>query len=369
MSNRSQFADRFRVNDALIVGDRAGSLEVELAEKALTKVRAMKHHTSTDEAREALWTGILGTAKQLGRRKWSPIKPLSSVFQLREGAAKTPVYFIGSRQFEFHLARLMCSERSIFGIDTLWPSAWRKAAAKNDIEALPTLEQFVAPYAAALSMHARSSSCVLVGHSFSGLMAFEAAHQLNEQGGKVEMVILLDAEAKYPAPRQLAWQQLQKDWGRAPHLRLTDRTSQSIASRLGDSWSIIWWLLKKEMGQLERRLVRHQGKLTTRLDDLGFPWHLGMVERVYSNALRTYRLRCLDCSGVLFRADSRDEGPVRFLDDSLGWDNLFRRGLEIIQVTGDHFTMMQQKPHDLALAQAVSKVLARRANVTAIRTE
>jgi thioesterase domain-containing protein len=36
----------------------------------------------------------------------------------------------------------------------------------------------------------RSLPCVLVGHSFSGLIAFEAAHQLNQQGGKVEMVII-----------------------------------------------------------------------------------------------------------------------------------------------------------------------------------
>jgi thioesterase domain-containing protein len=288
------------------------------------------------------------------------------VFQLREGAADAPLYFIGSRQFELRLAQLMCSERSIFGIDTLWPSAWRKAAAKNDIEALPTLEQFVAPYAAALSMHARSSSCVLVGHSFGGLMAFEAAHQLKEQGGKVELVILLDAQAKYPAPHQVAWQHLQKDWGRAPQLRLTDRTSQSIASRLGSSWSIIRWMLRKEMGKLGRRALRNPGELTTRLDDLGMPWHMGLVMRVYSNALRTYRLRCLDCRGVLFRADPGNEWPVRILDDSLGWDNLFKRGLEIIQVTGNHLTMMQQ-PHILTLAHAISKLMDQRANANAIR--
>jgi thioesterase domain-containing protein len=345
-----------RVNNALIVADRTGSREVEPTEKALTKVRAMKPpRKSTDEARELLWTRILGTAKQLGRREWRPTKSLPPVFQLREGAAETPVYFIASQQFEFHLAQLMCSERSIFGVEVPWPSAWHKAAAKNDIAALPTMDQLVAPYTAALSMHARSSSCVLAGHSFSGLMAFEAAHQLNEKGIKVEMVILLDAPAQYPAPHQLAWQQLQNDWGRAP---LTDRTSRSIGSRLRCSWSIIWWLLKKKMGQLRRGLLRDRGKLTTRLDDLGVPWHVGIRDRLYSNALRTYRLRCLDCSGVLFRADS-DEEPVQLLDGSLGWDNLFGRGLEIIQVTGNHLTMMQQKPHDLTLAQAMDKLLAR----------
>jgi thioesterase domain-containing protein len=323
--------------------------------------------TSTDEAREFLWTGILATAKQLGKRERLPIKPLPPVFRLREGAAEAPVYFIGGGQFELHLAQLMCSERSIFGIDMPWPWAWRQAATKNDIEALPTMEQFVAPYAAALSMHARSSPCVLAGHSFSGMMAFEAAHQLKEQGGKVELVMLLDAPAKYPAPHHVAWQHLQKDWGRAAQLRLSDRTTESIASRLGSSSSIIRWLLRKEMGELKRRVLS-KGKLTTRLDDLGMPWHMGSLMRLYSNASRTYRPRCLDCRGVLFRADPGNEWPARILDGSLGWDNLFKRGLEIIQVTGDHLTMMQQ-PHSLRLAHAMSKFLDRHPNANAMRPE
>ena len=226
------------------------------------------------------------------------------------------------------------------------------------------MEQLVAPYVAELSVHARTSPCVLVGHSFNGLMAFEAAHQLNEQGGKAEMVILLDTQAKYPTPHQVAWQRLQKDWRRAPHLPLTDRTSQSIASRLGSSWSIIRWMLVMEMRGLVRRVLRDPGELTTRLDDLGMPWPWELIERVYSNALRSYRLRCLDCRGFLFRADPWDERPARTLDGSLGWDNLFGGGLEIIQMTGDHFTMMRQEPHDLTLARAMSKLLDRCAKQT-----
>ena len=146
---------------------------------------------STDEARAVVWTEILAVAKHLGKRAWHPVKrPL--VIQLKEGAAETPVYFIGAGLSELHLAQLMCSERSIFGVDIPLASAWRNAVAEHQSYALPTMEQLVAQYVAALSVHARSSPCVLVGHSFNGLIAFEAAHQLNQQGGKVEMVILLD---------------------------------------------------------------------------------------------------------------------------------------------------------------------------------
>lgn len=81
-----------------------------------------------------------------------------------------------------------------------------------------------------------------------------------------------------------------------------------------------------------------------------------MVERVYPNAVRNYKLRCLDAHGVLFRADPREDRPARAIEGQLGWDNLFCRGLEVIQMTGDHLTMMQN-PHSLALAHEMSKVL------------
>jgi thioesterase domain-containing protein len=343
--------------------DDIESRGVEPTDKAVAKAHAMKlPHTSKDEAHEVLWTGILGAAKHLGKRKWQPTKRQSSVVQLKKGAGQTPVYFIGMGVAELRVAQLICSDCSIFGIEIPWPSAWRNAAVKNDVDALPTMDQLAAPYVAALSVHAGSSRCVLVGHSFNGLVAFHAAHQLNEQGSNVEMVMLLDTETKDLAPHQVAWQLLQQDWGRAPDLRLTDRTSRSIASRLRSSWSVTRWMLVKEMRGLGRRIVPDRGVLTTRLDDLGIPWHWEPMKRVCSNVVRSYRLRCLDCRGVLFRSESGDESFARSLDVSLGWSNLFKKGLEIVQVTGNHDTITRA-PHDRRLARAMSKILDRRANV------
>src|ERR1700683_1340706 len=191
--------------------------------------------TSTDEAATTIWTGILGVARHLGQREPMPVE--RGIVQLKEGTAETPVYFVGVGLGEFRLAQLICSRRSIFGVEVPWPSAWRIAAMKKDTFALPTMEHLVAPYLAALSVHTRSSPCVLAGHSFGGLIAFEAAHQLNKKGGKVEMVILLDTPAKDPTPREGVWQKLENRWKQ----RSTDRAPQTIASRLGDSWSILRW--------------------------------------------------------------------------------------------------------------------------------
>lgn len=318
---------------------------------------SLSPRTPKDEARAAIWNGILGAAKYIGKRELLPTKRRPSVFLLQEGGSQTPVYFINAGLHEFRLAQSLRSAHSIFGVEIPWPLAWRRAAANNETSFLPTMEKMVAPYVAELRAHARSSPCVLAGYSFGGLMAFEAAHQLKEQGVKVEMVILLDAQAQYPterAPHQVAWQQLQNEWKRAPDQRSTDQISQSIAFRLRRSCSAIWWMLLKEMRGLGRYLIRDSGPLTSRLDEFGMPLHWTLIKRMYDHTLESYSLRCLDCRGILFRGDSEDENS---LGDNLGWDNLFSEGLEIIQVAGDHKGMMSEEPFNRILAREMNKLL------------
>ena len=114
---------------------------------------------------------------------------------------------------------------------------------------------------------------------------------------------------------------------------------------------------------VKRRFVenvwRDPGKLTTKLDTLGRPMHWPLIERLYANSLRSYRVRPLDCRGVLFRADRSEDCPTVNVDYSLGWTGLFGKGLEIVQVTGDHITMMREHPHDRNLARDMSDALER----------
>ena len=96
-------------------------------------------------------------------------KRRAAVSLMQEGRAGPPVYFIHAGPWEFQLAQSMGeATRSVFGMKSPWPLAWRKAAASNEISALPTMEQLVAPYTAALSAHTRSSPCVLAGFSSVG---------------------------------------------------------------------------------------------------------------------------------------------------------------------------------------------------------
>ncbi len=313
---------------------------------------------STAEARAVVWNGILGAAKHLGKRAPLPQRQRPTVVQLRQGTSETPVYFIGAGLYELHTAQMMPPQHSIFAAEIAWPAAWHDAAARNDTDATPVLEDMVVPYVTALREHAGSTPCVLVGYSFHASMAFEIAHQLLEKGSQVDLVMVLDAPAEYPLPHKIAWKNLRNTWMQGA----TERVA-SVASRLAISLSIVRWTLAVAGRFFKRRVVesvwRDPGELTTKLDTLGRPMHWPLIERLYDNSLRSYRLRRLDCRGVLFRAERTEDCPTAKVDYSLGWADLFGKGLDIIQVTGDHYTMMREHPHDQNLAREMSAALDR----------
>jgi len=189
-------------------------------------------------------------------------------------------------------------------------------------------------------------------------MAFEVAHQFVRQGGKVEMVILLDTWARYPAPREVAWHQWRREWKEAPERPSTDRLAQSIASRLRNSWRITRWLLGQEVFRVWpflRRFRMNQDDLMPVLDEEGMPLRWGILDRAYRKILESYRPRLLESRGVLFRTDGNT--VLRGLDDSQGWNNLFSRGLQIVPVIGDHISMVRE--HHPMLARQINEVLQR----------
>ena len=155
---------------------------------------------STAEARAAVWTGILGAAKHLGKKAPLPARQRPAVVQLRQGTSETPVYFIGAGLYELNTAQMMPPQHSIFAAEIAWPAAWHDASARNDTDATPVLEDMVVPYVTALRAHAGSAPCVLVGYSFHASMAFEIAHQLLERGGQVDLVMMLGCAGRISAP-------------------------------------------------------------------------------------------------------------------------------------------------------------------------
>jgi thioesterase domain-containing protein len=318
----------------------------------------LKDRLSTLSSAQRAWLEqrLRGTPKRGPFRKGP-----ATVVQLQAGSDEPPVYFIYAGPGEIELAQAMGVGRSIFGIEMPWPLSWRDAALKNKIDALPTMEQLVAPFVAALSAHVGTSPCVLAGHSFGGVIAFEAAHQLQRLGGRVEMVILLDTHGKRSLLLNEVWPKLRHGWKLTLDQVRAERPEGSFGINLRGAWLMFLLISEKGIKRIFRFDRRPLSKLSTNTpytDEQGKPLPLQLVERLYQRAKKYYDFRLLDSRGVLFRVDQDDENLGAY-DKSLGWDGLFSKGLEIISVTGDHHTMIWEKSHRLTLAKKMTEVLGR----------
>lgn len=299
----------------------------------------------------------LVTGQRLGARRGPRVIPL------QEGKAGLPVYFVNAGLDEFSLARLMGNDRPVFGIESPWPLEWRQAATENRTPAMPDMQHLAAPYFAALSAHAGSSPCVLAGHSMAGEIAFEVAHQFKKLGGKVEMVMLFDSWLVKPSAYKAALHRLRQIWQHAPNGLPVPRYLKSLGRRLKNSWLPLRWLLGRQgwwlwtRTRMSRALSSKVGRLTTLPDEMGRPIEMELFERLNENARKSHHPRCLDSRGVLFRASDPYSEFYHAVDGSKGWMGLFRHGLEIIPVNGDHLSMVRDERHHPTLAKAIERAL------------
>lgn len=288
-----------------------------------------------------------------GQQAEGPREP--AVVQLQEGGSEIPLYFIYAGPDEFHLARLMGKRRPVFGIQVPWPIKWRKAVESNEASSFPTMDQFVAPFVQALSAHVGSRPCMLAGHSFAGLVAFEVARQLQGLGGKIDTVLIVDKWARYPSPFRVALENLRQCWTEK-RLDIKQTFAGSFLARARRSALIIWWPLRMIASAMLSLVRRSPGQLTTTFDEEGAPLPWGLLARLYWNIEQSYRPQALDCRGIIFRTDFMDlNHSVRVLDQNLGWGPLFRRGVVAFSLAGDHISIIRE--HNESLASMINRVL------------
>ncbi|HBL27685.1 MAG TPA: hypothetical protein DD490_12680 [Acidobacteria bacterium] len=176
----------------------------------------------------------------------------------------------------------------------------------------------------------------LGGHSFGAVVAFEMARQLHRQGEEVALVAVLDAGA----PGRLA--ELPDD------VRVLAHISETFSRFYGRSLALSVDELEAvaPAERLDRVLDRFRG-----LSDLAAVdrRHFSRFFRLYKHHMmssRQYRPQPFDGALTLFRAaePSHDVLEDRALraEPSLGWDTLSHLPVAVIDVPGDHSTMLAQ---------------------------
>jgi len=217
-----------------------------------------------------------------------------------------------------------------------------QAATLKKTGGLPTVEELAAHHTALIQKHQPTGSCLLAGHSFGGLLAFEVAHQLQRQGRVVELIFMLDSWASTPP------------WWRKLKVLSLARARASIQFRARH-----WWSKMRPSKVHQASASKPVQPMNSALEEASQPigdvsWEI--LERVYRHARKNYRLQSLDSRAVIFRAQHSEVAHYYAVDGSLGWDGLLTQGIEVVETPGDHFSLLK-RPHLLTLTEQVKKHL------------
>jgi thioesterase domain-containing protein len=207
------------------------------------------------------------------------------------------------------------------------------------MSALPNMENWAAEHVALIQGHQPAGPVLLVGHCFGGVLAFEVAQQLQAAGISVGAVLLLDTWMTTPT---FWWEK--KAWLREHVGKLFKQGPRYL------------WRKSSRRIRLEKKELKARLELAIRNDfNLQVPW--AIIARIYRHAMRSYQPKQLAARGLLFVSqDDWMAKAYRPLDDSLGADRVFAGGVEVIDVPGNHVTILNEE-HLPELAEKINQCL------------
>nr|WP_255494821.1 acyl-CoA-binding protein [Luteibacter sp. Sphag1AF] len=292
---------------------------------------------------------------------WPDRSPLASAgltqaVVFRDIAIPRPVFFVGGLGgIVTYLADLV----SAWG-DTRPFVAFQAVGIDGAEPALGSVEEMARRYLGEIKAIQPHGPYVLMGHSFGGLVAYDMAQHLAENGEQVEHLFLIDTstvenDVSDPAPdnapseRSLAMYELGHTYS-----RVTGKSSQSgtreryVSMSETDQHNWLSVTLGNEAGNAPSSVITHLMDVYT----CGFA------------AMTQYRPRPYRGSVTLLRAEGgfpeESLHPSRklrthFGEPSLGWQRLCP-ALQVIPIPGDHFSIVLH-PHAARLASAMKEQL------------
>ncbi|NID11383.1 non-ribosomal peptide synthetase [Fibrivirga algicola] len=293
-------------------------------------------------------------------------KPVSweSLVPIKPTGTRQPLYIVhgaGLNVLLFNaVAQNLHPDQPVYGL---------QAKGLNGVdEPLRSIESMAAHYNEEIIKHNPSGPYSLSGFSFGGIVAFEMARQLTEQGRKVALVALFDAGAYDPGHENPWWQRKQQ--------RLT-----LLSNKVSHTMSFLakhgWQGVNYKMESIDRRLIKKYWwlKSSTRPDKVLLRmairayWQLKFgqaqqqeaildtrfkIEAINDVALAEFRLRPADVAVHLFRATVQ----TFYMDDYeyYGWRAFALKGVHVHDVPGEH-SYIFAPPNDKEFAQKLQAVL------------
>jgi thioesterase domain-containing protein/acyl carrier protein len=277
---------------------------------------------------------------------WSPLVPI------QPNGSRTPLFFVhavGGQVLSYmDLSRHLGQDQPFYGLQS------RHGA--QGIAYHTRLEEMAAEYVAAIRAFQPIGPYQLGGWSMGGVVAFEMARQMREQGQEVALVALLDSFVSSISEAEttsLETREAQDLAAFALHLGFT--YGQLLASG-----NTIFSLQAEERLACLLSEAKSIGLFTAEmtLEDLST-----MLEifKLNSRLMEQYHGGPYDGTVTLFRAesaphDSHAETGSTPQNPQGGWEKL-ATGVKVIPVPGDHFTIIQE-PQVQTLARELSACIA-----------
>jgi thioesterase domain-containing protein len=227
------------------------------------------------------------------------------------------------------------------------------------------VEEMAACYISEIRRIQPNGPYALGGYSFGGTVAFEMAKQLKAAGQEVGLLVLIDSDNFPPPPRETVHAIVRRTGFLWKRVRLHGATLARLDARQKASYlsaralTVLRWSREKWRAYSEG--LRHPASRV--IDE---------VLAANQEAADNYVATPYDGPVLLFRASDRSKTGL--LDPSLGWGGVCPGGIEVIEITGDHDTVIEE-PEVRTLARELTARLrrfrqegpdTRRPNVSAI---
>jgi amino acid adenylation domain-containing protein len=283
---------------------------------------------------------IEGIAQALEQENGVTLTPRA--VPLQAGQTEGTIFFFDASIGLCRLAELLREGPASFALSSMLPQSILEVARGNRTARSIRLEDMAAPLVRLIKAQRTFGPCVLVGYCWSGNLAFEAAHQLRQNGVPVDLIVLVDA-----------WQTAPSLWQR---LTILSRAQALSASkwRLRYLWEITKRLAGRTFGTSESSDNRGPAVGGTDVPT-------GVQIKIFHTVRNRYQCRPIEASGLLIRARDDRFSQLRVTDGKHGWGKFFKGELAVANVPGDHASMLADS-NISNISDAIQKSLAQLVN-------
>lgn len=261
---------------------------------------------------------------------------------LKPNGNKTPLFIVhgsGLNILNFaHVINHFDEDQPVYGFQGIGPNGY-----DNWFESIETM---AAKYIESIIKINPNGPYAVAGFSFGGIVAFEIAKQLKDQGKTVNTIALLDSyvDSSYYHP----------SLSQKKRARYFDRTHRRI-----DFFIQMLTSFKSLKTRLDSKKVYLQKKYLGLKEDMTPEEAIALehfieADGMVSKIIDKYQLIPQDVEVDLFRAEN-DES-YKLDPDHLGWKKAALKGVNIHNISGDHLSIVEP-PNDKILARELQKLL------------